>query len=659
MALGLVLISSVSCLTAQTNIQLLNYTNIWRYNQSGSNLMTAWRDRTYNDAPAPWMEATGMIGVEDVPGGYSQPISQVLTRPDQGGPITVYMRTHFNFSASLPRTGVVMTAMNFVDDGAVIYLNGAEVYRFRVPTNQIFSTVASGGPAVEGTNEVVTFTPTNLLAGDNVIAVELHQNAAGSSDAVFGMSLTALVPAPLVIVDQPDSILVPAGDPASFTAGVTGSNPYYRWFTNGPSGFVQIPGAAGTNFATYTILSTTTNMSGTQFRVVVTNLLGSVTSTIATLTVVLDTFGPRLAEAILTNSPGSLPNLIHVVFDNPVARISATNHANYAIAILNKTNRVLINTNVSIPYATDTIRITTVTNMDPTNCYVLIVNNVTDIRTNFIAPNSQITLGTYTTNTFVPAIHGWKWNEDNVDLGTAWRERLFNDNVAGWGDGISVFRYDQSPGFDVNFCFADQIMGATSLGPITYYFRAHFNSARAGRAPLRLRYAVDDGAIFYINGVELPNTRVRLPAGSVTHTTLATEIADATNCVTVTTEVTNLLAGDNVMAVEVHQALADNDNDIIMGVEVTSVFADSCPLPVPPRPRMSITRMPPTGLSTAINIRWTNGPIQSVTNNGFALLGSDTVTGPWVEVQPMSTNMVIPLNRARQFYRLSLVRELQ
>ena len=107
-----------------------------------------------------------------------------------------------------------------------------------------------------------------------------------------------------------------------------------------------------------------------------------------------------------------------------------------------------------------------------------------------------------------------------------------------------------------------------------------------------------------------------------------------------------------MLAVELHQGAAANDNDLVFGLQVDAISLDSCSLPTPPRPRLSITRMP-----TAINIRWTNGPLNSVTNNGFALEGADRVTGPWIEVQPMSTNMVISTPRAAQFYRLRLVRD--
>ena len=58
------------------------------------------------------------------------------------------------------------------------------------------------------------------------------------------------------------------------------------------------------------------------------------------------------------------------------------------------------------------------------------------------------------------------------------------------------------------------------LGPITYYFRKTFQYAGdPTRAELFLDAAVDDGAVFYLNDVEVH--RMNLPAGPVVHGTLA------------------------------------------------------------------------------------------------------------------------------------------
>ena len=125
------------------------------------------------------------------PFSYFAPITTPLTSPAAGGPLTVYFRTHIEFT----NVGVVLslTASNYVDDGAVWYLNGTEAGRLRMAAGAVaFSTLAQN-VTQEGLVGVLNFPPAALLAGDNVMAAEVHQSTATSSDIVFGMSLDATV----------------------------------------------------------------------------------------------------------------------------------------------------------------------------------------------------------------------------------------------------------------------------------------------------------------------------------------------------------------------------------------------------------------------------------------------------------------------------------
>jgi hypothetical protein len=83
-----------------------------------------------------------------------------------------------------------------VDDGAVVYLNGAEIGRENMPTGPVkTSTLAL---RVLGNNDEGLYhrlvVPSNvLLAGrNNVLAVEVHQAALKSSDLFFDLALRAL-----------------------------------------------------------------------------------------------------------------------------------------------------------------------------------------------------------------------------------------------------------------------------------------------------------------------------------------------------------------------------------------------------------------------------------------------------------------------------------
>jgi hypothetical protein len=78
------------------------------------------------------------------------------------------------------------------DDGAVVYLNGVEVWRTNMPTGSVgFLTPASVaiGGADESTFVQTTISPSLLVTGTNVLAIELHQSGGTSSDISFDLQL--------------------------------------------------------------------------------------------------------------------------------------------------------------------------------------------------------------------------------------------------------------------------------------------------------------------------------------------------------------------------------------------------------------------------------------------------------------------------------------
>jgi len=107
------------------------------------------------------------------------------------------------------------------DDGAIIYLNGTEVVRGNMPAGTVsFSTFASTyiPPAGENNfaNEDLLSRNNLLVFGKNVIAVEVHQGWAGSSDLSFDLRL------------QGDSTLISEGSIWKYFD--KGSLPDSQWF---------------------------------------------------------------------------------------------------------------------------------------------------------------------------------------------------------------------------------------------------------------------------------------------------------------------------------------------------------------------------------------------------------------------------------------------
>jgi hypothetical protein len=257
-------------------VSLLSITNEWRYDQSGNDLGTAWRGTGFDDSA--WAQGAALLCNETaaLPAPKNTPLS--LTNGAGARVITYYFRAEFWLPAD--PSGVVLTASNLIDDGAVFYLNGTEVGRYNMPNGTVTaSTLASNVVDNATTFEALNLPSNSLVTGRNVLAVEVHQINTNSSDVVFGLSLDAELPAqePLSITNQPQSLAVTAGDTAQFSVGASGDFPHYQWLKDGD----LIPGANGPVL----VLNQVQPSDAGVYRAVVTNLVSAATSEAALLTV--------------------------------------------------------------------------------------------------------------------------------------------------------------------------------------------------------------------------------------------------------------------------------------------------------------------------------------------------------------------------------------
>jgi hypothetical protein len=140
----------------------------WRYHDRGVDLGTAWREPGFDDSG--WSNGLAQLG-------YGEGDEKTLLG---GGlpakPPTVYFRHKFVSPETAPAALLIGRLLS--DDGAVVYLNGSEVFRANLPDGPIaFATSALR--ALEGSEEgaFLDFSvPGNLVQpGTNVIAVEVHQ----------------------------------------------------------------------------------------------------------------------------------------------------------------------------------------------------------------------------------------------------------------------------------------------------------------------------------------------------------------------------------------------------------------------------------------------------------------------------------------------------
>lgn len=169
----------------------------WRYLDDGSNPGATWRSRTFDDTA--WKSGPAQLGYGD--GDEATEVGSGPSANDRF--ITTYFR--HAFTVDTPQNITALNLQLMVDDGAVVYLNGEEVVRQNLPSGEITHQTPAGssiGGAAESQFTSHSIPTTALVAGTNVIAVEVHQVAANSSDISFDLSLVASAAGEATIVDQ-------------------------------------------------------------------------------------------------------------------------------------------------------------------------------------------------------------------------------------------------------------------------------------------------------------------------------------------------------------------------------------------------------------------------------------------------------------------------
>jgi hypothetical protein len=173
-------------------VRLMAFDAIWKFETNGMDLGRAWIEAGYNDLG--WPSGGALLGFETNMMPYANLGLNTnnmtlwqLKRPDGTTNITYYLRGRVNIPYD-PANGTV-TLRHVIDDGAVIYVNGQERFRFNMPAGQIdYLTEAVAAPA-EGVIRADTLT--NMSCGNNLVAVSLHNDSPSSSDILFGAEILA------------------------------------------------------------------------------------------------------------------------------------------------------------------------------------------------------------------------------------------------------------------------------------------------------------------------------------------------------------------------------------------------------------------------------------------------------------------------------------
>lgn len=177
-------------------VNLLNFEQVWSYNQTNNLDGIAWMDPGYDDAS--WLSGPGLLAYESDT-SIVPLIRTVLEDPRKAttearAGHAVYFRTWLTVTNDL--AAATLNIRMRVDDGAVIYFNGTEVRRHRMRTSEVITNMsfATGTPSSGDAVADETFTlPGSLLKpGVNLVAVEVHQTSATSTDIAWAMGLSAI-----------------------------------------------------------------------------------------------------------------------------------------------------------------------------------------------------------------------------------------------------------------------------------------------------------------------------------------------------------------------------------------------------------------------------------------------------------------------------------
>jgi hypothetical protein len=432
---------------------------------------------------------------------------------------TRYFRKSFNFAGDSARTALRLDHM--VADGAVFYLNGQELIRTNLPAGTVNHGTTAIAPIVQpvatGLREVPA---TALVNGTNVLAVSLHQ-AEGDPDSWFAAALEATE-------DPPDDFLA-ATLQLNEIAG-TGDGLFFVELRNAGRDEISTAGytlgiVGGRRFS----LPTIAVPAG-----------GMVSFTAAELG-----FRAAAGDKIVLTGPGSR------LEDVKVAQTTAGGRGH-------GDSEQWLRPTVTTPNADNQFALTS----------AIVINEIC-----YKAPDLPAVPAVPDVTQTLSLIHigsSWRYRQSTEGLSANWAS-IRHETGGDWRSGAGILGFCNTP---LPTPIVTPLVSPALNRPfvVTYYFETDF-VLTAGQAAslsrLDLTHLIDDGAIFYLNGVEI--SRYNMPAGAVTPATYATPgvaTAAMVGPVAVNIPAGTAVSGVNRLSVEVHQNNSTS-SDIVFGLQVT------------------------------------------------------------------------------------------
>ncbi|MCR5851262.1 MAG: lamin tail domain-containing protein [Bacteroidaceae bacterium] len=179
--------------TGNATVSEIKKGDAWNYWDQGSLDGTDWKTGAID-----WPEGPAPLGY-----GKNSIVTTISYGGDSGQKYpTYYFRKNLNIDSD--PSNIASLTLNFTaDDGFVVYINGKEACRYLLPDGEItFGTYATTY-APDNPDSGTLDLPVNLLQkGENIIAVEVHNNVPGSTDIYWDAEISYGVTSGTAIVSR-------------------------------------------------------------------------------------------------------------------------------------------------------------------------------------------------------------------------------------------------------------------------------------------------------------------------------------------------------------------------------------------------------------------------------------------------------------------------
>ncbi len=508
---------------SEPNTYLVDFGDYWYYNDMGLNLGTSWRNSGYDLMCEGFLYGAAELGFGD--GDEETEISDV-------NQITNYFVKKFT-TTEIDTDDSLKISM-YVDDGAVVYLNGNEIWRDDImPGGTIYynTTATTYTPGDGNTLLTNTVLATDILSGENILAVEVHQNSSGSSDVTFNLQLEHI---------PVECTVSPVDKNVTWKYNDSGSNLGTGWTATAYNDLSWASGDAFLGFGNCNEETTLTDHGG-------------------------ETYYFRKVYNITDVSDVDYLMMDLVLDDGAVVYVNGNeiNRYNMPSGAITYTTTAS-NSNDTLESELYSLQIPAAYLVTGTNVVAVEVHqfNGSDGDLTFHADFTEVTKPSG--DVVVDFDSDWNYKDDDEDLGTSWRDLSYKEDLT-WKTGESELGFNEG----------DENTVLTNHGRYTYYFRHYFNETGMTTSDsLKFSMNYDDGAVVYLNGTQVWSANM---PESYDHDTRASSVesSDGHTIYTKTVLASMIQSGTNVIAVEIHQQ-SSSSSDISFNMQVERILVDSC-----------------------------------------------------------------------------------